>query len=211
MTMTHRDGRPMFHPQSQSEWRAWLADHHAVEQSVWMIHWKKASGKQVFSYEEAVEEALCFGWIDSTTSSLDQDRTLYYFARRNPKSPWARSNKERVERLIADGRMTDAGMALIETAKENGYWSIYDDIENLVVPDDLAGALDAEGDARRYFDAFTVSARKNILWWIKSAKRPATRARRIAATASLAAENRMANHPKGQDQGPAPDASSDEG
>ena len=192
----------MYQPETQAGWRDWLAEHHASEPSVWMVHWKKASGKQTFSYDEAVEEALCFGWVDSSNRSLDDDRTMYYFTPRNPQSTWSRSNKERVERLISDGRMTAAGMALIDAAKANGSWTIYDEIADLVIPADLAAALAANGDAARYFDAFPDSAKKIILWWIKSAKRPTTRTNRITQTATLAADNRMANHPIGKDHGP---------
>ena len=204
----HSDGRPMVHPESREEWRAWLAAHHDFEESVWMVFWKKPTGKSAPTYAEAVEEALCFGWVDSSTRRVDDERAMYYFSPRNPKSTWSRANKERVERLIADGRMTDAGMALIEAAKENGYWTIFDEIEDLIIPADLAAALDSHADAARYFDAFPVSAKKNILWWITPrghpAKRPATRLNRITKTATLAAHNRMANHPAGHDQGPSP-------
>ena len=208
MPATHTDGRPMTHPESRDQWRAWLAEHHDREDAVWTIYWKKATGKPAPTYDEMVEEALCFGWVDSATRRVDDERAMYYFSRRKPQSTWSRTNKERVTRLIADGRMTPAGMALIDTAKENGWWTIYDEIEELVIPADLAEALSAEGDAARYFDAFPASAKKNILWWITPrghpAKRPQTRATRITKTATLAAHNRMANHPEGRDQGPTP-------
>ena len=141
-------------------------------------------------YDESVEEALCFGWVDSRKKSLDERRYALLFTPRNPKSPWPRPNKERVERLVRDGRMAQPGLSKVEQAKQNGAWTVYDPIEDLVVPRDLAAALAAEESAGRYFEAMTVAARKRVLWWIASAARSDTRSRRIARTVEAVSRNR---------------------
>jgi uncharacterized protein YdeI (YjbR/CyaY-like superfamily) len=182
-------GHERIHLETRAEWRAWLEAHHDTSQGVGLVHWRAASGRSRLSYDDIVEEALCFGWIDGRMNRLDDDRSVILMTPRSPRSTWARSNKERVERLIAEGRMTDAGLLVVATAKANGSWTVLDDIDALVVPDDLAAALAANEHASRHFDAFPPSARKMILYWIKSAKRVETRQRRIAETVRLAAIN----------------------
>lgn len=181
------------HPLSRAEWRQWLAEHHAETEGVWLVSYKKATDKPRFEYEEAVEEALCFGWIDSTSKVLDAERSRLWFAPRRLGSIWSRSNKERVERLIQAGSMTPAGLAKIEAAKKSGAWTALDELETLTIPPDLAAALAAHEPAPLHFDAFPRSARLAILAWIASAKKPETRARRIEQTARLAAQNLRAN------------------
>ncbi len=141
-----------------------------------------------------MEEALCFGWVDSRPNKLDDERYMQLFSPRKPKSPWSKLNKQRVEKLIEQGLMTPAGLEKIEAAKQNGMWGIYDDIEALTVPQDLKEALAADETAKTNFEAFSDSSKKNILWWIESAKRPETRAKRIEETVELAAKNIKANH-----------------
>ncbi len=174
----------------RGSWRRWLGNNHATERGIWLVFYKKATRKPSLEYAESVEEALCFGWVDSRTRRLDDERYMLMFTPRKPNSPWSRSNKEGVERLMASGLMSPMGMAKIEEAKRNGAWTVYDAIEDLVVPDDLAAALAMKTTAQTKFKAFSVSVRKNILWWIASARRPETRARRIAKTVSAVAENR---------------------
>jgi uncharacterized protein YdeI (YjbR/CyaY-like superfamily) len=171
---------------SRAAWRAWLAENHATSSGVWLIVHKKNSTEPGVGYVDAVEEALCFGWIDSLTQSLDETTYRQVFTPRKPRSVWAKSNKERVERLIAQGQMTPAGLAAIEVAKANGSWSSYDAVDELAVPDDLAAALSANPTAEQYWQGFSASARKGILYWISTAKRQETRARRIARTVELA-------------------------
>ena len=171
-------------------WRAWLRSNHQDSVGVWLVLYKKSAGTQAMGYDHSVEEALCFGWVDSRKKSLDARRYALLFTPRNPKSPWSRPNKERVERLVRDGRMAQAGRLIVEQAKQNGAWTVYDPIEDLVVPQDLAAALSAEESAERNFQAMTVGVKKKVLWWIASAVRPDTRARRIARTAAAAARNR---------------------
>jgi len=184
---------PSFKPATLADWRAWLADNHARPEGVWLITYRPATGKTPFSYEQAVEEALCFGWIDGQANELDDERTMLWFAPRRPGSGWARTNKARIERLIADGRMTPAGLAKIEAAQADGSWTLLDSVERLEVPDDLAAEFDKYPDARAHFDAFPPSARRMALTWIATAKRPETRAKRVAETARLAQENVRVN------------------
>ncbi|MBC8069133.1 MAG: YdeI/OmpD-associated family protein [Deltaproteobacteria bacterium] len=175
-------------------WRRWLGKHHRRGESVWLVYYKKDSGTPSITYAEAVEEALCYGWIDSRPNKLDAERYKQLFSPRKPKSPWSTINKKRALRLIKAGQMTPAGLAKIEAAKQDGSWSSYDGVDSLVVPKDLAAGLAANKTAKRYFAEFPPSSQKIILWWIASAKRPATRAARIAETIRLAAENIRANH-----------------
>ena len=155
---------------------------------MWLVFWRKQSGRTGLTYEEAVQEALCFGWIDSKGSGLDDQRTMLWMSPRKRGSGWARTNKVRIEQLLADGLMAPAGLALIEEAKQDGSWTLLDDVENLVVPDDLAAALDANPGARERWDGLSRSVRRAALEQIVQAKRPETRARRVAGAASLAAE-----------------------
>ena len=177
------------HPPTLPAWRAWLVANHTRPDGIWLITYRTTTGKATFTYEQAVEEALCFGWIDGQAKRLDDERTLQWYAPRRPGSVWAKSNKARVERLIADGRMTAAGQAKIDAAKADGSWSLLDSVDKLEVPADLAAAFDAYPDARAHFDAFPPSARHASLGWIATAKRPETRAKRVAETARLAQAN----------------------
>lgn len=181
------------HPRSRAEWRAWLQKHHARGEGVWLVSYKKATDKPRLEYDEAVEEALCFGWVDSKPAKLDDERSMLYFAPRKPKSGWSGINKERVERLIAAGWMAPAGLAKVDAAKADGSWNALDSATALEIPPDLEAALDALPSARAHFDAFPPSARRAILEWISLAKKPETRASRVDETAREAAENRRAN------------------
>jgi uncharacterized protein YdeI (YjbR/CyaY-like superfamily) len=178
------------HPETRAIWRTWLEGHHDRSPGVWVVHWRTATGKRRLGYEELVEEALCFGWIDSRARGLDDERSMITMTPRRPASNWSRSNKVRVERLIAEGRMTAAGLRAVELAKTNGSWEALDDVEALIVPDDLAAALAGDPRARTNFEAFTPSVKRAILYWITSAKRAETRSRRIAQTVHEAADNR---------------------
>ena len=191
-----KTGEPIeqYYAKDRTAWRAWLAEHHATSAGIWLIYFKKESGKPRVAYEDAVEEALCFGWVDSRPNAIDDQSYMQLFSPRKAKSPWSKINKERVERLIAQGLMTEAGLKKIEMAKADGSWNRYDEVDNLVMPDDLAQALAANESANTYFQAFSPSSKKVILWWIASAKRPETRSKRIEETVQLAAQNIKANH-----------------
>ena len=151
------------------------------------------AGKARFDYDEAVEEALCFGWIDSKPNKLDDERAMLWFAPRKAGTGWSRLNKARAEKMIAAGQMTPAGLARIAAAKQDGSWGALDAIEELAIPPDLDRALNANPAAAQYFQAFPRSVKRGILEWIANAKKPETRAKRIEETARLAAQNVRAN------------------
>ena len=175
--------------QDRAAWRAWLAENHVTSPGIWLVIYKKSSGKPRLSYDDAVEEALCFGWIDGQTNKLDDERFIQLFTPRRRKSTWSKSNKVRIERLIAAGLMTPAGLAKIEAAKADGSWSTLDSIDAMEMPADLEIALTANPTAQQNFAAFSNSVKKGIFFFIQSAKRPETRAKRVADTVEKAARN----------------------
>ncbi|MEI7444216.1 MAG: YdeI/OmpD-associated family protein [Burkholderiales bacterium] len=181
------------HPATRAAWRAWLSRHHARDAGVWVVSWKVASGRPRVDYDALVEEALCFGWIDSKPRTLDELRSMLWFAPRKPGTGWSAPNKARIERLLAAGRMAPAGLAKVEAAKRDGTWSKLDAVEALEIPPDLAAALAQRPGAAEHFDAFPRSVKRGILEWIVQAKKAETRARRIDETATLAARNERAN------------------
>jgi uncharacterized protein YdeI (YjbR/CyaY-like superfamily) len=181
------DTAERLHFTTADEWRRWLAQNHARKQGVWLVQYKPRTGKPAIPYEDAICEALCFGWVDSTYRRLDDERGMLWWSPRRKGSVWARSNRERVVRLEAEGRMTDAGRAVIAAAKADGSWSILEPVEALTVPDDLAAAFAAQPGAIERWDAFTPSAKRPYLLWIATAKRPETRARRVRETADRVA------------------------
>jgi uncharacterized protein YdeI (YjbR/CyaY-like superfamily) len=181
------------HPKTRREWRSWLSANFTRTEGIWLVSFKKATGLPRVEYEEAVEEALCFGWVDSKPSKLDDQRTMLWFAPRKARSGWSKPNKDRVERMIAQGLMMPAGLAKIQAAQLDGSWNALDAIERLEIPEDLAAALAAHPPAAENFDAFPRSVKRGILEWISTAKRTVTRAPRILETASLAAKNQRAN------------------
>lgn len=178
---------------SVAAWRAWLEAKHATEKSLFLIIYHKESGVDSVYYPDAVDEAMCFGWVDSTPKKRDEHSYYVLFARRNPKSLWSAVNKAKVERLIAEGRMAAAGLQMVALAKQTSTWTALDRVSNLEVPADLAAAFGPHPKARTNFDAFPPSARRGILEWIFTAKQPETRAKRIAETVRLAALNERAN------------------
>ena len=177
----------------RASWRAWLAAHHTRPDGVWTVRYKKSSGRPTLTWDDVVQEAICFGWIDSLPRALDAERTMLYVSPRTPGSNWSGRNKAHVARLEAAGRLAPAGRAAIARARADGSWSALDDVEALVVPSDLAAAFDAHPGARAAWDAFAPSARRGILEWILNAKRPATRQKRLDETARLAARGERAN------------------
>lgn len=183
-------------PRTRAAWRAWLAKNHARSRGTWVVYFKKGAKKAGPTYDDLVEEALCFAWIDSTARGVDEERTMLRFGPRKPGSGWARSNRARIERLAAAGLLAPAGLAAIEAAKEDGSWTKLDALDSLEVPDDLAAALAGKARARAHWDGFPPGARRLILTWIAQAKRPETRARRVAETARRAAKNERATDPE---------------
>ena len=179
--------------ETADEWRAWLEQNHTTSSGVFVVFWKKATGRPAMTYDEMVEQALCFGWVDSRPAKLDDERSMLWFTPRKRGSGWARPNKLRIERMVAAGLMRPAGAAMIEAAKLDGSWTLLDTVEDLEIPADLAEALDALGPARANFEAFPKSARRGILEWIAQAKTAPTRAKRVGETAAQAALNERAN------------------
>ena len=178
-----------FYPKSRQEWREWLQDNHDKKQSVWLIYYKKKSNIPTVIYSEAVDEALCFGWIDSKSKPIDEHKFMQFFSRRKPNSVWSRVNKEKIERLTNEGLMTEAGYEIIEIAKQNGSWTILDEAEALVIPDDLDKEFQKRKNAKEYFLSLSRSDKRNILQWLVLAKRQETREKRIAEIVELADKN----------------------
>ena len=183
-----------FYAKSSQEWRRWLEKNGEKQKSVWLIIFKKESGIPSVNYKEAVEEALCFGWIDSKPNKRDDKSYYQFFAKRNPKSKWSKLNKEKIQQLMQEGRMHKSGLIAIETAKQNGMWTALDEVDNHLIPHDLQEALNSNKAALKHFNDFPKSSRKIILEWIANSKRADTRSKRIKETVALAAKNIRANH-----------------
>ncbi len=177
-----------FYPKNNEAWRKWLEKNHLREQSIWIIYYKVKSNKPTVKYTDAVDIALCYGWIDSKQLPIDDEKYMQFFSKRKPKSVWSKINKVKVERLIGEGKMATAGFESIETAKQNGCWNILDDAENLVIPKDLEKEFKKYKNAKINFLNFSRSDKRNILQWLTMAKRPETIQKRIDEIASLAAE-----------------------
>lgn len=178
-----------FYASTTGEWRAWLAENSDSAKEVWLILHHKDSAVPSPRYHEAIEQALCFGWIDSHHRKHDATSSRLRFSPRAARSSWSQLNRDRVARMIEQGQMTERGQALIDLAKANGTW------EAPTVPDDLRELLDGDESAAKNFDKFPPSSKRLILEWIGSAKKPETRRRRIDRTVELAARNIRANHP----------------
>jgi uncharacterized protein YdeI (YjbR/CyaY-like superfamily) len=167
-------------PKSRQAWRAWLTKNHATSSGVWLVYAKKHTKIPSLTYNDAVEEALCFGWIDSLVQSIDDSYFRQIFTPRKPKSAWSALNRKRVARLIEAGLMTAAGLALITLAKKTGRWEAHAPSETLTVPPELRKAINANPAAKKNWPAYTDSQRKMFLYMIHGAKRPETRAKRVA-------------------------------
>jgi uncharacterized protein YdeI (YjbR/CyaY-like superfamily) len=187
------EGKNTFYADSQATWREWLMENHQTTQAVWLIIYKKESGVPSVYYSEAVDEALCFGWIDSKPNKRDENSFYQFFSQRNPKSNWSKVNKLKVEALVAANKMMPAGFKMIELAKQIGTWDALNDVDALIIPEDLAALLAANPPAQENFDKFPPSTKRGILEWILNAKQAATRLKRIEETVALAAENKRAN------------------
>ncbi|MES2799917.1 MAG: YdeI/OmpD-associated family protein [Bacteroidota bacterium] len=168
-----------YYPASKEEWRNWLTENHIEKDSIWVVMVKKSANQATITWSDAVDEALCFGWIDSTKRKLDEQRSIQYFTKRKPKSTWSKINKQKVEALLEQGLMTEAGLKCVEIAKQNGSWTILDSVENLEIPSDLESALATQENAMEFFLGLSKSVRKMMLHWVQAAKRPETREHRI--------------------------------
>ena len=182
------------HPKTRGDWRKWLKKNHSTSPGIWMIYYKRETGKRKFNMADAVEEALCFGWIDSIAKKLDSERTMQKFTPRKPKSVWSKINKQRIEKLIEQKLMTPAGMIKIEEARKNGSWDTLNSsdfhAENNSLPGELLKAFSKSKKSLENFKAFPPGYRKRFLFWIDSAKTPETKAARIKQTLLMAAANK---------------------
>lgn len=186
--MTRTENFPQVEVRSVDQLRRWLELHHDQPTSVWLVTYKKHAGDTYVSREEVLGQLLCFGWVDGVRRKLDADRTMQLISPRRAQH-WARSYKARAARLEASGQMREAGRLAIEASKKDGLWDFMDDVDDLVKPDDLVTALEEFPSATRHFDGFPDSSKRFVLRWIKLAKKPETRARRIRRVAELAARN----------------------
>ena len=175
-----------YYPTSRADWRKWLVKNHETKQSVWLLFYNKKSEKVSISWSDAVNEALCFGWIDSKKQTIDEFCYRQYYSKRKPNSTWSKINKEKIEQLVKNGLMSKSGLKSIEIAKQNGFWTILDEVEQLIVPKDLKEVLTSYNNAFEYFDSQSKSSKKMLLYWVASAKRPKTRQKRIEEISKLA-------------------------
>lgn len=182
------NGKEVIVPASRSAWREWLDAHPDRVEGIWVVYRKPSSDLEGPTYEDLVEESLCFGWIDSVQKGVDDDRSIQWYSPRRKGGIWSALNKQRIERLTEAGLMTERGQAVINAAKADGSWSSYDDVEALVIHPDVKAALAEAPAAQVAFEALSPSSRKQLLWQVYSAKRPETRANRIAAMIRLLSE-----------------------
>lgn len=178
---------PHIHARNRAALRSWLKTHHREQQGVWLVYEK--GEKRTMTYDDIVEELLCFGWVDSVVGKVNEHQTKIYIASRKPKSNWSKPNKTRIAKLTQLGLMMPQGKAMVALAKQTGTWTALDEVENLTIPKDLRDELESEKDAFKHFSAFPRSAKRGILEWILNAKKPETRAARIKKTAQLASKN----------------------
>ena len=179
-----------FCPSNQQEWRNWLELNHVNESAVWLVFYKKNSPNFNLSWSESVDEALCFGWIDSTKKTIDSEKFKQYFSKRKEKSNWSKINKDKIRFLKEKGLITKQGFKSIEIAKKNGSWTILDDVESLVTPKELENEFGNHPGSREYFNGLSNSAKKILLYWVISAKRKETRQKRVLEIAENAS-NKM--------------------
>ena len=184
----------IFYPTNLLEWRNWLEKNHISRQSVWLVFYNKKSGINSISWSDAVDVALCFGWIDSKKVKIDEITSHQFFSKRKPTSTWSKINKIKVEKLLEQGLMADAGLACIEIAKQNGSWTILDEVEELIIPADLEAAFASRAKSKEFFLGLSKSVKKIILSWLVFAKTTETRQKRIAEIVESAEQNLKPKH-----------------
>jgi uncharacterized protein YdeI (YjbR/CyaY-like superfamily) len=186
-----------YYAPDRADWRKWLEENHATSEGIWLVYYKKESGKSRVHYAEAVEEALCFGWIDSTLNPIDEQKYMQLFTPRKPKSAWSKLNKERVEKLLKEGLMTPAGIAKTEAAKHHGSWEENDSVEAFSLPEELEIAFAENPRALEFFNSLSNTNRKMILYYLNNAKKPETKFARIKEIIAATNESRLlARHEK---------------
>jgi uncharacterized protein YdeI (YjbR/CyaY-like superfamily) len=176
-------------PYDKNDWRKWLELNHNKKEAVWLIFYKKKSPNYNLSWSDSVDEALCFGWIDSTKRTIDTEKYKQYFSKRKAKSNWSKINKDKVKILIEQGLMEEEGHKSIEIAKENDSWTILDEVDALIIPEDLRETFANFKGSMEYFDSLSKSVKKILLHWVVSAKRKETRQKRILEIVENASEN----------------------
>ena len=184
----------IFYPKSKTEWRKWLEKNHLSKQSVWLVFHSKKSTKKSITWSDSVDVALCYGWIDSKKIKIDEETSHQFFSKRKPQSTWSKINKNKVDQLIKEGLMKEAGFASIERAKQNGSWTILDEVEELIIPEDLEAAFIDKSEAKDFFLSLSKSVRKIILSWLVFAKTTETRQKRIAEIVESAEEKLKPKH-----------------
>lgn len=181
-------------PLNQQEWREWLEQNHLIEDSIWLIVFKKSSKTPTITWSDAVDEALCFGWIDSVKKSIDSERYMQHYGKRKGNSIWSKINKDKVAHLSEQDLIFPAGIEIIEKAKQNGNWSLLNDVEKLIIPNDLEEVFKIYPSSKAFFLSLSKSVRKGLLTWIIMAKRAETREKRVKEVAEKAGDNLL---PKG--------------
>jgi uncharacterized protein YdeI (YjbR/CyaY-like superfamily) len=182
-----------YYPKNRKAWRDWLQKNYAAKQDVWLIIYRKATGKPTVTYDEVVEEALCFGWIDSKPNKRDDESYFLFVAPRKPKSPWSALNKKRIEKLLQQNKIEDAGLKKIEAAKKDGSWMLLDKIDALEMPVELKKAFSKNKTGLKHFEQFPASVKKQLYQWVYSAKTEQTVQKRVTETVALAEKNIRAN------------------
>ncbi len=190
MNKNSKERYKSFYPKTRNAWRKWLEKNHSTSPGVWLIYDKKSTGKVKLVYNDAVEEALCFGWIDSTMRPLDEGHFMQRFTPRKSKSGWSGLNKKRIEKMIAGGLMTGAGFEKIEAAKKDGSWESFDHIDAIQLPEDFQKALSGNKKAKANFENFPPFSKKQFLYHINQAKTKATRKQRIKLCVKMASINK---------------------
>lgn len=180
-----------FYPETKQHWRKWLAENHIRKDAVWLVFYKKHTGKPSVNWSDAVDEALCFGWIDSKGETIDKDTFRQYFCKRKPHSTWSKINKQKIKTLTAKGLMTHAGFNVIDVAQQNGSWTILDEVEELIIPPELENAFEKFENSKDYFSSLSKSKKKVLLQWIALAKTVATRQKRILEIAENASQQQQ--------------------
>lgn len=180
----------LFYAANKNQWRKWLEKNFNKKDGVWLVQYKRNSGVSTISWSDAVDEALCFGWIDSIKHPIDEEKFKQFFSKRKASSTWSKVNKEKVEQLIASGKMHPAGLACIEIAQKNGMWSILDTVDALEIPVDLEKAFRKIKGSKAFFESQSKTSKKGMLQWLVLAKRPETRQQRINEIAMLAGEGK---------------------
>ena len=184
----------IIYAETAENWRDWLAENHATKYGVWLVSYKKKTNVNSVNWSDAVDEALCFGWIDSIRKTVDENSYKQFFTQRKKNSGWSKINKDKIERLISEGKMSKAGYSAIEIAKANGSWNLLDEVEEMIIPVELMNAFNSFPGSLDYFNGLSKSIRKMMLHWVASAKRVETKEKRVMEIAERASLGQKPKH-----------------